>query len=277
MIIKPARIGVFCHMFHSELFGEVADHLANIPYPYDLYLSTSTVDDWRTLRQMFPRANVAIVPNRGRDLAPKFITFGSLHHLHDIVLHLHTKKSIPGWRHHIYQHLLGSPAVVSEIVNAFDLNPRLGIIAGEHYPPISAWVRWTDNRPHAETIAARMSVELTDDIEFPSGSMFWARPAALQPIFDLRLSYNDFPPEPIPPDGTFAHALERMIFLSAIKAGYSWSIMSLESGTPLLSAPCDAHIRPDWTPPPFPEGEAPREDQPAARETVPALARLSRL
>jgi lipopolysaccharide biosynthesis protein len=52
--------------------------------------------------------------------------------------------------------------------------------------------------------------------------MFWARPAALQPILSLGLTALNFPPEEAPLDGTMAHAIERLFALSAEYAGYSW-------------------------------------------------------
>jgi lipopolysaccharide biosynthesis protein len=52
--------------------------------------------------------------------------------------------------------------------------------------------------------------------------MFWARPAALEPILRLGLNTNDFPEEPIKIDGTLAHAIERLFALGTEQAGYTW-------------------------------------------------------
>ena len=55
---------------------------------------------------------------------------------------------------------------------------------------------------------------------FPAGSMFWARSAALEPLFDLGLSFDDFPPEQGQIDGTPAHGIERLFGEIAIAQGY---------------------------------------------------------
>lgn len=52
---------------------------------------------------------------------------------------------------------------------------------------------------------------LPAEIDFPAGSMFWARSQALLPLFDLGLGWDDYPEEPVPHDGTILHALERLV------------------------------------------------------------------
>jgi lipopolysaccharide biosynthesis protein len=52
--------------------------------------------------------------------------------------------------------------------------------------------------------------------------MFWARSAALRPLLNLALSFNDFPQETGQIDGTLAHAIERLYLLACERAGFSW-------------------------------------------------------
>jgi lipopolysaccharide biosynthesis protein len=40
--------------------------------------------------------------------------------------------------------------------------------------------------------------------------MFWARVESLRPLFDLKLTWDDYPNEPVPRDGTLLHAIERI-------------------------------------------------------------------
>lgn len=54
----------------------------------------------------------------------------------------------------------------------------------------------------------------------PFGSVFWFRPKALEPLFAHGWQHSDFPPEPLPQDGTISHAIERVYPFVAQGAGY---------------------------------------------------------
>jgi lipopolysaccharide biosynthesis protein len=80
-------------------------------------------------------------------------------------------------------------------------------------------------RDVAERIARRigMSATLPPFFDFPAGTMLWARTAALKPLFDLKLGWDDYPSEPVPYDGTTLHAIERLLPFLALHAGYRFA------------------------------------------------------
>lgn len=227
-------IGVFAHMFHAHVFCEMRDYLANIPYTSDIYLTTCTEENAKTLREdLFNgwkgKVSVFVVPNRGRDIAAKLITFREHHKAHDLVLHIHTKNDDVEWRYFMFQRLLGSRERIYNIIDNFRKDPGLGIVGPEYYPPIAKFTGWRENRPIGEKLLSRLGVDPGDvlGLDFPAGSMFWARPAALEPLFSLGLTLEDFPPEPIGKDGTLAHTVERLFYIAAELAGYKWATISL--------------------------------------------------
>ena len=87
-------------------------------------------------------------------------------------------------------------------------DPQLGLV----FPDDPGCLGWTDNRKHAETLAHRLGIEtLPEAINFPVGTMFWARQGALSKLYDLGLKWEDYPDEPIGYDGTMLHAIERLL------------------------------------------------------------------
>ena len=228
------RVAVICHLFHPEITTEIRGYLDHLPVPADVFLSTDTEAKAARLRGVFAgwpggTLDIRITPNRGRDIAPKLIGFADAYANYDLVLHLHSKVSthagfLAPWRSFLLENLLGSPAGVSSILDAFARLPDLGMVAAQHYEPIRRWIGWNGNYEQAQDLATRMGMSLSPRraLDFPSGSMFWARPAALKPLLDLKLSFEDFPQEGAQLDHTPAHAIERLYFLACERSGHTW-------------------------------------------------------
>lgn len=170
---------------------------------------------------------IVVGPNRGRDVAP-FLKVCAEHltEADDLVLHLHTKKSphdssLSGWGEYLFDCLAGSSELVRSTMQLFD-EPTLGIIYPGHYKALNGLRNWGYDFPHARTLMQRMGYNLRADdvLDFPTGTMFWARPAALQPLIALRISPEDFELEVGQTDGTLAHAIERILVHVAESAGY---------------------------------------------------------
>ena len=232
-------VAVHVHVFYPEMFPQILDALANIPVPYDLYVSVphgleDKVGSALETSAAGLRKGVKVLPcpNRGRDIAPMLCLFGKCLAGYDYVAHFHTKKSLHvidrrGWLDHILARLLGGPELVSAIFEL--LGHGYGMVAHDDYLPVPEDpTGWMHNLAYAEDLVVRsgLDVDLRRDytpISFPQGSMFWARTDFLRRFFELSLTFDDFPAEPVGVDGTIAHALERMFFLwgagSGLKVG----------------------------------------------------------
>lgn len=222
-------VGVFLHLYHAELAGLFAERLARIDAPIAVYVSTDTALKADQIAVHLPQAQIRVMPNRGRDIAPKFVGFRDAHSAHDIVLHLHGKRStharkLDGWMSHILDCLLPAPEEINRILSFFKDIDRIGIIAPQAYRPTLRSSHWAHDIEIAEELRFRLDLPapLPDDdsLNFPAGSMFWARRTALQPLLDLPLSVSNFPPEAQQIDGTLAHATERMIGVVCLEGGF---------------------------------------------------------
>jgi lipopolysaccharide biosynthesis protein len=228
------RVAVVLHLFYLELATEIASYLANIPLPFDLYISTDTKEKKRAalahqLCKLAKHTDIRIVPNRGRDIAPKLITFAAEYGKYDLLLFIHSKQSLfdsalADWRKVIFEQLLGNRTIVENTLGLFNAFPNLGMIAPSHFEPILFAVNWGPNWKGANRLATRMGLKLdrSAPLDFPSGSMFWARPQALMPLIKLNFSHNDFEPENGQTDGALGHQIERLFYFSCEKAGYAW-------------------------------------------------------
>jgi lipopolysaccharide biosynthesis protein len=209
-------------------------YLRNIPVPADLFLSTDTPEKQAALQSVFAgwdkgAVEIRTTPNRGRDIAPKLVGFADVYDRYDLVLHLHSKISthaafLAPWRSYLFEILLGSPEIVRSILDAFARVPDLGMVAPQHFEGIRRWIGWNGNFQAAHALAARMGLNISPRraLDFPSGSMFWARPAALRPLLDLKLGFDDFPEESAQVDHTPAHAIERLYFYACERSGHTW-------------------------------------------------------
>jgi lipopolysaccharide biosynthesis protein len=98
---------------------------------------------------------------------------------------------------------------------------------------------WGSNIKYAQKLLdlGHVDIDLKREfpiIEFPQGSMFWARTDYLRKLFELPITYDDFPAEPIGVDGTIAHAFERLFYIWGIDTGMQICQVFLEGEESLM-------------------------------------------
>ena len=227
------------HIYYPDLTSEMLHSLtANHQTTPDLFVTVSSDDALREVAETAAKLCVSIkdimvVPNRGRDVGPLLTLFGRRFIKdYEIVGHLHSKRSLqakrmsPGleslgeaWRTFCFENLLGGKyAMMDFILGRFARNPKLGLV----FPCDPRINGWTYNRRPAEALLERMGIaaKLPEDFFFPVGTMFWARTDAIAPLIELDLGWNDYPPEPLPLDGTILHAIERLFPVVAQRRGF---------------------------------------------------------
>jgi glycosyltransferase involved in cell wall biosynthesis len=225
------RLALHAHLYYVSNAPELAARLASSDTRCDLFLSTDTDGKAANLRAAFAGhkglVEIRVMANRGRDIAP-FLT-GFARQIdsgrYDVFGHVHSKQrpwlgqaTANSWRDFLWENLIGGPWPMLDLAAAaFAAHPDLGLLMAED-PHLVGWDR---NRAIAEALHTRMGGEagtLDDFFDFPVGNMFWARPAALRPLLDLGLTWEDYPAEPVGDDGTLLHALERLTPYAARRA-----------------------------------------------------------
>lgn len=233
------KIAVQLHAFYLDKLDLILEHLRHLPVRFDLLVSTDTPEHALEITAIVEQSgldcglDIRCTPNRGRDVAPLVCLFGRKLLDYDCALHIHTKKSASvkadaDYGHQWLLHNLGFLArnreYVTAILSLFASTPNCGILAPQPWKGVRHVMTWTSNRPAAKALMERLHLSpralKTQPLMFPSGTMFWFRPAALQPLLASDLQIDDFPPEPLPNDGTLAHAIERCILYIALAQGY---------------------------------------------------------
>ncbi|SFV26509.1 rhamnan synthesis F family protein [Hyphomicrobium facile] len=238
-LTRPLRVAVVCHLYYDDLVEEIRTRLAVIPTKFDLLVSTDTAEKKSRIEAALSSSTASNVvvrefPNVGRDIAPKLMAFNDKFDQYDVILFIHGKKSVfsPGlseWRQYIFDTLIGTRDRTQSILSSFQDIPELGMIAPEHFAPVKG-VGWRDNFKIADGLCSKLLGDkyAFNYFDFPCGSMFWCRPAALKPLLDLNLSVQEFPAEQGQVDGTLAHAIERFFFTSCELAGLRWLKMAAD-------------------------------------------------
>lgn len=234
------RIAVHVHVYYPDLVAELVEHLQHIPFSFDLFISTPHREAQAACEQAFiglrraQRVDVRLVANRGRDMAPMVCIFNRDLAEYDIVAHVHTKKSLytrgrlAGWRGYLLSQLIGSEDQVRRIFALFKNDNGIGIVYPQNFHRFPYWGNtWLSNRKQGKEWCRRLGIKGMPEgyFDYPAGSMFWARAAAIRGILEAGIVLEDFPEEAGQTDGTLAHCLERVLVLAARHAGFQAAIL----------------------------------------------------
>lgn len=234
------RIGIFIHMFYADLASEFARLIAQFPCSFRVYVSTSDNLKKAAIEAAFAAEGVGdlvvkILPNQGRDMGPFLLGFADEIRSHELCLRLHSKKSTHGsggfgsrWRRHLCSELISDRDRVSFVLDTFATHPDLGVLMAPHWPEIAGLINVGANWHAMDRLLAGIGVAVAPDqpIEYPSGSMFWFRSAALAPLLGLGLTWEDFADcAEADRDATIAHGLERTFLFFAARANLRWAFL----------------------------------------------------
>ena len=248
------KVAAVVHIFYPELAAEMKTLLLNIPCAVDVFISTTSPEKKSAIEKTFAdfdkgRVVVKVFPNRGRDIAAAFVGFKNIYKDYDVCVHIHGKKSahaenrLAGWRDYLYKNLLGSPEIVSGILQILS-DKKVGAVFPQYFNPIRPFINWGENYLLTKNYLRELGIEIDNRnlIEFPAGSMFWFKPEALAPLLNSDLTFDDFPEECGQVDGTIAHAIERAFLFIVEASGFIWIKVDGDGLKSSAQAELDANI-----------------------------------
>ena len=231
---NKCKIAVQVHLFYEDLIEDIINKTNNIPVLFDLYITFTNSSLFRNIDNYikhFSKSNnyeLLLVDNKGRDILPFIRQMKYNYKQYKYICHIHSKKSITSphigllWRNYLFNNLLGNINIISQNINDFEQNAKLGFIFPEtFYGIIKHFFKLTKQTEYWMNF---LSSKLFDQInigkllEFPAGNMFWAKTKAIYQIFIYDLS-KYFPIEDEQTNDTIMHGIER-IWLYLVKYNY---------------------------------------------------------
>ena len=224
------KYALVMHMYYPDLVDQTLSYAYAMPEGADLILTVGSEELVRLLEEktadMPYNVDIRRIKNRGRDVSALLVGAGKDLMQYDYVAFVHDKKVTQlepgskgdGFRIKCFENMLASRAYVSQVINLFESNPRLGLAMptgpnhAEYFPGFTfSWGPNFDGTKEFLEDTLGMSVPLDEEKEVvaPLGTMFWFRPNALHGLLDRQWEYTDFPPEPNAVDGTLLHFIER--------------------------------------------------------------------
>lgn len=236
------RIAVLAHVDDPAMLPALASYWCHIPIDHDLFITTCSSENEALLQAALTtttaplrnRLDIRVVPDRGGDISAllvgqRDILIGGSY---DLVCRVHgghpRHHGVAATRRieeHLLGNLLGSSDYVRRVLDLFACEPCLGIAMP---PPLrtgpDAFGRgWGSHKPAALALASSMKIDVPFDEYSPplaSGSMFWARPAALRVLTMHDFDWADFPKGESAADGGLPRILEQLMAYASHQAGY---------------------------------------------------------
>jgi lipopolysaccharide biosynthesis protein len=235
------RAALHLHLHYTEGVEELLQSIKESTSQPDLFISTTSEEGKVKVKVMLGKCGlqaqgITIFPNRGRDIGPFLTGYGArLFKDYEIVGHLHSKKSphahddyLENWVEFLEKGLIGEKGgMMDGILEKMASDPSIGII----YPDDPGCFGWEGNYSYGKALIDRLGYKAPRpdaSMNFPVGTMFWARTAALKPLLDLNLQWEDYPEEPLPIDGSMLHAMERLFGIVPSLKGYRTVVTRVE-------------------------------------------------
>lgn len=224
-------VAIFAHFFYEDVLHDLFDaYLKPLAGLADLHVSVTenmSISALARLNAAFPNMRIHVCENRGRDVKPFIEMYRKASgDGYAIGFKLHGKRSphlAHGalWRQQLIDPLFGSRAVFEQHVSKLSGNDKTALLvprsALHRLNEAGLNQRWLDEllcrTGHAHRVGRYRW-------QFAAGTMFGFRFNALAALLNEQsISLALFEPEAGQLDGTYAHALERMLGLFATEQG----------------------------------------------------------
>ena len=234
-------VALCMHLYYEDLFEYCLNYAKAMPARTHVVITTNSAEKKTAIEKVFSvltcsSLDVRVIGNRGRDVSSLLIGCRDAVEKYDVICYMHDKKTTQwspasvgdAFSYQCFENNLASGHFVSNVLQTFSDNPRLGMLSPT--PPFHASIyqtlgrEWILNYENTMELAKMHGINVPiEDAKpplAPLGTMFWFRGKALAGLCKDDLTYDDFPAEPNNLNGTVLHAYERLYPYAAQNAGY---------------------------------------------------------
>ncbi|WP_294564943.1 rhamnan synthesis F family protein [uncultured Succinatimonas sp.] len=240
-VVPKCKLALICYVYYPDMVEEMKKYIITLPKWADIYIISSNDKTLKIYKDRLKNTQFKEIffrkkENRGRDLSAYLISGRDVFFNYELICCIHDKKSKQNdgivskdFFSHIMQCTLYSKEYVGNIINLFNKEKFCGMLLPPtvYFGPYTTLGRECGSN---EQNMVRLYKKLELNIPFekntvaPFGSVFWVRGVAIRRLLEFNWTYDDFPKEPMAPDGTISHAIERIFPLVVQNSGYyvSW-------------------------------------------------------
>lgn len=235
---------IVIHLFYLEKLETYLKYINNIPNYINILFITPNIQIEMKIDSYMQNLNikykVILKRNRGRDVSALLVASRTEILQYKYVCFIHdkqekseyTKRDTEIFERCLWENMIGSIQYINNIISEFEENAQLGVLL----PPESISDNfsfffkntWDQDFDLMQLLAEKLKLKCDLNKEkkpLSLGTVFWARVDALKKIFENPWKYEDFDEEPLAPDGTISHAIERCFAYVAQDAGYDTGIV----------------------------------------------------
>ncbi len=247
---------VIAHLVYEDMFKKYMPYIKNIPREAAVVITTNSQEKASALETLYrpvlgKRLEIRLVENRGRDMSALLVGCRDLLLKYKYLCFVHDKKSSQKEYSTVgaefdrlnWENMLGSEGYIRNIIKLLEEHKYIGLLSpcgvnhGSYF--YSSVDYWTVCYDICAKTAEKLGIKKPDPKKQPLaiGTCFWCRTQAMQALFENDFTYEDFPSEPAEGDGTFSHAIERLLPYAAAQKGFctGW-VYTLEYARTYLSS-----------------------------------------
>lgn len=241
--ISEEKIAIVMALYYREDADKYFSYLSIIPEDISIFIISSNQDILQkgiSLKSVHKNLYIIEKENRGRDLSALLVAFYPYVKEYTYLCFVHDKKAkhpeleadISLWIENLWDNLLYSKNYILKVIELLKndsygllLPPKpIGIYKDSMYT--NPWDNDYDNVVQlARTINMNIEIDKKDTESVSLGSAFWCQTKALEKLFAHNWTYEEFPEEPMPDDGTISHAIERILGFVTADAGYKTAVI----------------------------------------------------